>query len=118
MKVKVNTKKNIMKSFMGWIPLALVAVVFYGMIFVLLTVWLLENFAGIDKEQATPIAWVVVSGMVLFGIYAYTNQFTNSLHAYRLSFVCEGDVRLGFDRSNPADTFGSKSPFGPKWQCI
>ncbi len=89
MEVKVNTKKQILKSFMGWLPLALVALVFYGALFVGLIMLVLTKFAGLEQEVARLIGLPIAGVLLLISIYSYLNWLTKSLSSYRLAV--EGD---------------------------
>jgi len=84
-KVKINSKKNILKSLTGWLPLALVSLVFYGMIFVLLVMYLLSNVFGVEEPLARHIGWVVGGGLLVLSGYLYLSWLTKSLSSYQLS---------------------------------
>lgn len=84
MKVSINSKKAILKSFLGWLPLALVSLVFYGAIFVFIIMWLLKNFAGIDEVLARQISWIAGSILLILAGYFYLRWLTNSLSSYWL----------------------------------
>jgi len=84
-KVKINSKKNILKSLIGWLPLALVSLVFYGMIFVLLVMYLLSNVFGVEESLARHISWVVGGGLLVLSGYLYLSWLTKSLSSYQLS---------------------------------
>lgn len=83
--VKNNSKKKILKSFVGWLPLALVSLVFYGVIFVFLVTYLLTNIFGIEETLARQIGGG--TGGVLLVLASYLNIYwlTNSLSSYQLS---------------------------------
>ncbi|HCG7097390.1 TPA: hypothetical protein NJ330_001971 [Vibrio parahaemolyticus] len=85
MEVKNNSKKKILKSFVGWLPLALVSLVFYGVIFVFLVTYLLTNIFGIEETLARQIGGG--TGGVLLVLASYLNIYwlTNSLSSYQLS---------------------------------
>ena len=85
MEVKVNSKKKILRSFVGWLPLALVSLVFYGMIFVLVVMYLLSNLFGVEETLARQIGWVIGGGLMIFSAYLYINWITKSLSSYHLS---------------------------------
>lgn len=85
MKVSVNSKKKILKSFLGLLPLAIVALVFYGAIFVVLIMWLLTSFVGTEEALARQIGWVIGSILLIVSAYAYLNWLTSSLSSYWLS---------------------------------
>ncbi len=89
MEVRVNGKKKILKSFVGFLPLALVSLVFYGMIFVLLVMYLLKNVFGIEENLAREVGWVIGSGLLLLSSYLYLNWLTSSLSSYKLSITNE-----------------------------
>lgn len=89
MEVRVNSKKEILKSFLGWLPLALVSLVFYGMIFVLLVMYLLTNLSGIEETSARQIGWVIGVMLLVFSAYLYLRWLTNSLSSYQLSITDE-----------------------------
>ena len=92
MEVRVNTKKQILKSFIGWSPLALVAVVFYGMIFTGLIIWLLTDFAGIEQELARQVGLPVGGALLIASLIIYLRWLTKSLSSYHLAI--EGDNLL------------------------
>jgi len=92
MEVRVNTKKVILKSFIGWLPLALVAIVFYGMIFTGLIMWLLTNFAGVEQELARKIGLPLGGVLLISSLFLYLNWLTKSLSSYHLAI--EGDNLL------------------------
>ncbi|WP_045858710.1 hypothetical protein [Teredinibacter purpureus] len=92
MEVRVNTKKQILKSFAGWLPLALVAIVFYGMIFTGLIMWLLTKFAGIEQELARQIGLPVGGVLLVASLFLYFNWLTKSLSSFHLAI--EGDNLL------------------------
>jgi len=71
--VRINSKKKILKSFIGWLPLALVSLVFYGMIFVLLVMYILSNVFGIEETLARKIGWVVGGGLLVLSVVVYLN---------------------------------------------
>lgn len=85
MEVRVNTKKEILKSFVGWLPLALAAIVFYGMIFVVLIMWLLTNFVGIEQDLARQIGLLISGVLLVVCLFLYLNRLTKSLSSYRLA---------------------------------
>lgn len=85
MEVSINSKKTILKSFVGWLPLALVSAVFYCVIFVVLIMWLLKSFMGIDEVLARQISWVVGSILLVLSGYFYLRWLTNSLSSYTLA---------------------------------
>ena len=85
MEVSINSKKTILKSFVGWLPLALVSAVFYCVIFVVLIMWLLKSFMGIDEVLARQISWVVGSILLVLSGYFYLRWLTSSLSSYRLA---------------------------------
>lgn len=85
MKVSINSKKTILKSFLGWLPLALVSLVFYGVIFVFLIMWVLKDIAGIDVILARQISWVVGSILLALTGYIYLRWLTSSLSSYWLA---------------------------------
>ena len=85
MEVKVNSKKKILKSFLGWLPLALTSGFMYGAMFALLIMWLLESYAGFGEEQARHISWVFGALFFVIGCYVYLNMSTKSLSSYRLA---------------------------------
>ena len=92
MEVRVNTKKEILKSFICWLPLALLATVFYGMIFTGLVMWLFTNFAGIEQELARKISLPIGGVLLVVCLFLYFNWLTKSLFSYRLAL--EGDNLL------------------------
>ena len=110
MEVRVNTKKEILKSFVGWLPLALVAIAFYGMIFTGLIMWLLTNFAGIEQELARLIGLPIGGVLLVVCLFLYFNWLTKLLSSYRLAI--EGDNLLvkgiagwsTFDKEVPINT--------------
>ncbi|MCJ8351500.1 hypothetical protein [Moritella sp.] len=85
MEVRINSKKEILKSFVGWLPLALFCVVFYGMIFVLVIMYLLSNVLSIEEVLARQIGWVIGGALLVFLGYLYINWLTKSLSSYHLS---------------------------------
>lgn len=85
MEVRVNTKKEILKSFVGWLPLALVAIVFYGMIFVGLIMWLLTDFVGVGQDLARQIGLPIGGVLLIVCLFLYFNWLTKSLSSYRLA---------------------------------
>ena len=87
MEVRNNSKKKILKSFFGWLPLALVSLVFYGMIFVLLVMYLLTNIFSIEETLARQIGWVIGGGLLMLSCYLYINWLTKSLSSYQLSII-------------------------------
>ena len=89
MEVRVNTKKAILKSFVGWLPLALAAIVFYGMIFTGLIMWLLTKFAGIEQELARQIGLSIGGVLLIVCLFLYFNWLTKSLSSYRLAIEGE-----------------------------
>ncbi|WP_444912816.1 hypothetical protein [Microbulbifer sp. PAAF003] len=89
MEVRRNSKRKILKSFLCWLPLALVSLVFYGMIFVLLIMYLLKNIFGIDEALARQIGWVIGGGLLVLSGYLYLSWLTKSLSSYQLSIINE-----------------------------
>lgn len=89
MEVRVNTKKEILKSFVNWLPLALVAIVCYGMIFTGLIMWLLTKFAEIEQDLARQIGLPLGGVILIVSLYLYFNWLTKSLSSYRLSIEGE-----------------------------
>lgn len=85
MRVSVNSKKKILKSFLGWLPLALASLVFYGAIFIVLIMWLLTDFARLEETLARQIGWGVGAILLVLSGYAYISKLTNSLSSYWLS---------------------------------
>jgi hypothetical protein len=85
MKVSVNSKKIILKSFMGWLPLALASLVFYGALFVVLIMLLLTNFVGVEEKLARQIGWGLGSILLALSSYVYLSRLTSSLSSYWLS---------------------------------
>lgn len=89
MEVRINSKKKILKSFIGWLPLALFSLVFYGMIFVLLVMYILSNIFDIEETLARQISWVVGGGLLVISGFFYLNWLTKSLSSYQLSITNE-----------------------------
>ena len=89
MEVRNNSKKKILKSFVGWLPLALVSLVFYGIIFVWLVMYLLTTIFGIEETLARQIGWVIGGGLIVLSGYLYLSWFTKSLSSYQLSVFNE-----------------------------
>ncbi len=85
MEARINSKKKILKSFVGWLPLVLVSLVFYGMIFVLVVMYLLSNVLSVEETLARQIGWVIGGGLLVFSGYLYINWLTKSLSSYHLS---------------------------------
>jgi len=83
--VKINSKKVILKSFSGWLPLALASLVFYGMIFVVLVMYIMMNLFGIEEASARQIGWLIGSVLLAFLAYLYLKWLLKSLSSYRLS---------------------------------
>jgi len=83
--VKINSNKVILKSFSGWLPLALVSLVFYGMIFVVLVMYIMTNLFGIEEASARQIGWLIGSVLLAFLAYLYLKWLLKSLSSYRLS---------------------------------
>ena len=89
MKVSVNSKKKILKSFLGWLPLALVSLIIYGAIFLGIIVWLLTSFAGFEEALARDIGWIASPILLSFSFYIYLRNLTSSLSSYWLSIEGE-----------------------------
>lgn len=89
MEVRINSKKKILKSFVGWLPLALLSLVFYGMIFALLVMYLITNVFGVEEILARQIGWVIGSGLLVLSGYFYLSWLTKSLSSYQLSIINE-----------------------------
>jgi len=85
MKVQINSRKRILKSFLGWLPLALAALVFYGVLFMFLVMWFLANVAGFEEALARQASWVVGASILTISVYAYLRWLTSSLSSYWLS---------------------------------
>tara|TARA_R110002072_G_C7827534_1_gene523870 strand:+ start:425 stop:976 length:552 start_codon:yes stop_codon:yes gene_type:complete len=85
MEVSLNSKKVILKSFLGWLPIALVSLVIYGLLFVFLIMWLLMNIVGFDEALARQVGWVIGVILLALSSYAYLSWLTNSLSSYCLS---------------------------------
>ena len=83
--VRNKSKKDILKSFIGWLPLALMSLGFYGAIFILLVMCSLSNIFGVEETTARQIGWVVGSVLLVFSGYLYLNWITTSLSSYQLS---------------------------------
>lgn len=91
MEVRINSNKQILKSFAGWLPLALSCFVFYGMIFVFVAMYLLSNVFGLEEALARKIGWVTGAGFLLLSGHMYIKWLTKSLSSYHLSI---GDSTL------------------------
>ncbi len=89
MEVTINSKKKILKSFTGWLPLAVFSLVFYGMIFAFLFMYLLSNVFSIEETLARQIGWMIGGGLLVISGYLYLNWLTKSLSSYQLSIVNE-----------------------------
>ncbi|MDO8826198.1 hypothetical protein [Methylophaga sp.] len=85
MKVKVNSKKAILKAFSGWLPLILFSVFFYGVVIFIPIVLFLEQIIGLENELATQLSYLTSGLLILIGGYFYLNSLTNSLSSYNLS---------------------------------
>ena len=85
MKVINNSKKNILKSFINWLPLLIAGSIFYYVIFVGIIMWLLINFLGIEKEQARILALYIGAIILILFLFLYLIWVVNSLSSYELS---------------------------------
>ena len=92
MEVKVNNKKEILKSFIGWLPLALGATVFYGMLFIFIIKRLLTEFIDISQELAGEVGLLFGVVVLVTCLYLYLNWITKSLSSYRLAI--RGEILL------------------------
>jgi hypothetical protein len=93
MKVKVNSKKTILKSFIGWLPLMLFSALFYGAILFLATLTLFNAFTEIDNELATQLSYAMSALLVVIGTYFYLKGISNSLSSYKLS-IQNGSISI------------------------
>jgi hypothetical protein len=89
MKVKINSKKIILKSFIGWLPLMIFSAFFYGAIIFLGTLTLFNQFTDINSELATYISYAFTALLVVIGTYFYLKGISNSLSSYNLSIKNE-----------------------------
>lgn len=87
MEVKINCKKEILKSFIGWLPLIIFSIAFYGIIFVGIFIWLLTNYFGISQEYSEIIGWTAGGVFSVLGLYIYLMWLTSSLSSYKLSII-------------------------------
>jgi len=88
-KVIVNSKIKVLKSFLSWIPLALACAVFYGVLLVSLANWLLENYFVLGEVQIRQFALILGVAVLILGIYGYITWITYSLSSYGLKI--DGD---------------------------
>jgi len=93
MEVRIKTKQEILKSFIGFIPVAMTAIIFYGFLFVGIVMWILMNFY--DEESAMIIAIPVGTVLLLISIYIYLRALINSLSSYKLSINDENILIKG-----------------------
>ncbi|MCW7551594.1 hypothetical protein NX722_02820 [Endozoicomonas gorgoniicola] len=85
MKVKINSKKKILKSFLGWLPLTLVTIPFYFIFFTGGMMWLLQTLTAIGEEEIKKIALLFGVSFIFIGGFGYINWLTKSLSSYKLS---------------------------------
>ncbi|MCV6623234.1 MAG: hypothetical protein OIF51_15945 [Cellvibrionaceae bacterium] len=97
MEVRIHSKQDILRSFIRLLPLALVAVVFYGMIFAFAAMYLLSGVFGVEETLARQAGWIIGVGLALFSAYFYLDWLTRSLSAYRLSIIDETLSVRGMD---------------------
>jgi len=90
MEVKNNSKKQILKSFLGWLPIAVGAAIFYWMFFGIFVIWILTKFCGLDEDFARQIGLLISGVMLVAATFAYLNWFTKRLSSYRLAI--EGEI--------------------------
>lgn len=84
MKVQVNSKKKILKSFLGWFPLALGAALLYCALFGVIIMWLSQNYFGFTEVESRSFALPCSAVLVLIGIGFYLNWITSMLSSFEL----------------------------------
>ena len=89
MEVRINSKKKIFKSFVGWLPLVLVSLGLYGMMFGALVMYLLADVFGIEETLARKIGWLIGGGLLVLSSYLYLSWLTKTLSSYQLSITNE-----------------------------
>ncbi|MBA4719799.1 MAG: hypothetical protein H2067_01635 [Alcanivorax sp.] len=89
MEVKVNTKKEILKSFIAWLPIAVVSLIFYGTIFIALSIWVLKDMFGIEEALAQKTGWATGIALLSFSTYILLKWQVNKLASYHLSITNE-----------------------------
>ncbi|MBX9901952.1 MAG: hypothetical protein K2Y28_14340 [Burkholderiaceae bacterium] len=88
MLVERNSLRQMFRAFLGWIPMLVLTIPFYLLVFVIVGNWALSMFMPADIARA--YAWIVGSvGLLIFAL-AYLRYVSNLLGAYVLKL--ENDV--------------------------
>lgn len=85
MDVRVNSPAQVIKSFSSWLPMLLVALLLYGVVFVGFTVWLLMQPLGMAPALAQQLGLIIGAVLLTGGFYLYVQWLLGSLAAYELS---------------------------------
>ncbi|NOG31508.1 hypothetical protein HLB35_06470 [Halomonas sp. TBZ9] len=81
----MNSPAQIIKSFSAWLPMLLVALLLYGVVFVGFTVWLLMQPLGMAPALAQQLGLIIGAVLLTGGFYLYVQWLIGSLAAYELS---------------------------------
>lgn len=84
MKVQVNSKKKILRSFLGWLPLAIGAALFYCALFGVAIMWIFQNYFGFTEVESRSLALPSSAVLVLLGTCFYLNWVTSMLSSFEL----------------------------------
>lgn len=84
MEVRVNTKKQILKAFFGWAPLAVVVVLFYCALLMVTIMWVAQSYLGLTEEEARSFSFPISVFLALVGTGLYFNWVAMSLLSYKL----------------------------------
>lgn len=95
MDVRINTQQQILKSFSGWLPMALVALIAYGALLTGFAIWVFSQFFGLEQGTARNAGLPVGGMLVVAFAYAYLKWLVQSLADYALSLEDGGVLVKG-----------------------
>ncbi|MET2898554.1 hypothetical protein ABXV22_09565 [Vibrio rotiferianus] len=84
MKAKLNTKINIVKSFISWVPLLLASLIFYFVMFGAGIMWLFESYLGFSKVEAREVSFPLAGALQCVTVFIYFIWLAKILAAFRL----------------------------------
>ena len=84
MKAKLNTKINIVKSFISWVPLLLASLIFYFVMFGAGIMWLFESYLGSSEVEAREVSFPLAGALLCVTVFIYFIWLAKILAAFRL----------------------------------